>query len=1328
MGAIVITLILASVVVTWSIEKDVTTLYKDGNAIAKERWHVEAQRTYINKNSWYRTNIMCPKILAMGGHETKARCYYPDNYYEQMSRSLINTKIWNESFNIFKKVPFYAYGSGGSYAGFLTEIFSFEDVENIEEFPKDYNVNWIPKDTRNYKLVWRVWELKDLNLPVGEYYDCKYLFGDIKIDINDCKKLEKAVVKDKETIWFYFKAQRGYQKLDVLLVDPLDDWDFQENATFISCSGTFSTGHECIYGYDDNYSTYAEAAIGQVGTIYFNYTKPNGLLDVMWQLKLGSVAVAFSNQTLSANCIAETPLQLMVNLTQPNPGNVQADALCYNGSDWEYVWGWDEESNCYWCYEEAMWWNISEDESTTTLFLDELSVDRYYEYGTIASLKANVTNSTGSIIIPDNSDDFCLSIDAVGFGDNYTCDDNTDGVIEYNWTAFASKSELSDDSEEKNLTYYSDAENQTVHFEFNHHDDIINATIDLDGFNTNGSYPTNVKIYIDDTLSNTFTGILYEGADSLTELNDSTTEKNVTLGIDGLLSSSVYTKLLKNAVISSAYVNKSGFSSQDVFDYTDNFSTTTNISSYTARWHGTNDDVLGQCFIPKGTHVTGSNPVYNDTYSDGVDPDYGSMHETDGGSVYESGGVLVMDQSGAVAEHASFRIDDDTTKVEVDMKVVSIDSTGYLQYLFEVNSPGAGSITSRWYIDSSGNIYLYRNYDPKWYYSGSWHLTSSPCGTYSTGSTYHLTSEIDGAGHIDMIWTGKSACSATLTEFEREKFTYVWFSSDCAAGCSDNRIDMDNLEYNMVDFSTGGNIISDKLDYDADEAYGKVNITTSYSCVGACNGYIMYYLSANGGDDWELINISQYNNSEYTFENAGDDLRWKVEVDGVGTDFYKLDEITISQTDNAYPHNAYIDVGNDGDKDWEFSGEFNQSDNRTTDFTSEIQDYLDSCSSDSDGYCTVPLVHGSDRAGILEASDLEINYTVTFNPVTLDKDLMQAYLDANTNYYTWDVDAEDSYKCENVTSYFNPSYPCVNAVDENTGTWANVMAGGSHPPRVATIVYENFSIPTNITNAQWMALIVRGQEFFCYNGSEWDSIYINSWGAGIATITADIPSDCLTGSILQMKDEIWNMYYDYGRYAEGWVRWRQEKTAENLITIPLKFESQKNGTIQISNIKSYYYGSDNVTITANYYGDIYYDVSNDTQVIKVIYSNYEYELPNNIDFPYFIPLTNESVNVTPEGQDDNTPIINLTAKGYDQPFDLYFYVNETVGCVSQYIWNTSDILAINVPLNTTEVKILRNMNFNDNEGIWLKNDYACGSTRYYDSYDYTYYTKCTECV
>jgi len=218
---ILVTAIFSGVMVEWTFDKDWTTLSRDGDIIAKSKWVIQSERTYINKNSAYRNNVMCPRIIDNGGYETATRCYYAPDTYELLKRSLLKTKITEQDNKILKSVPFYAYGSRGSYAGFIKELTVFSDkATNIEEFPESFMVTWEPKDTRNYKLIWRLEKLDTSDYRSGHYTDCSYNFGNVKIDLKDeCEKLDYVNIENsKATV--YFKPTRFNQILDIGFVDP----------------------------------------------------------------------------------------------------------------------------------------------------------------------------------------------------------------------------------------------------------------------------------------------------------------------------------------------------------------------------------------------------------------------------------------------------------------------------------------------------------------------------------------------------------------------------------------------------------------------------------------------------------------------------------------------------------------------------------------------------------------------------------------------------------------------------------------------------------------------------------------------------------------------------------------------------------------------------------------------------------------------------------------------------------------------------------------------------------------------------------------------------
>jgi len=221
----IISLILSGILIDFQISKQDTKLYRNGELIAVSDWFIEAERTYFNLNSYYNKNIKCPKIEAIGGYRTKTRCYYPDDYYKRIKRNLIKTKIdyhnLSNQYTITKTTPYYRYGTKGAIAGNLYEGMNFDkETQREEKFPTAYNVMWSPKDTRNYKLTWRLRKIDTSKYSNGNYTNCDYSFGNVKIDLKDeCRYLDYVEIKDDVAL-IHFYNWKGTQTYNLGFYDP----------------------------------------------------------------------------------------------------------------------------------------------------------------------------------------------------------------------------------------------------------------------------------------------------------------------------------------------------------------------------------------------------------------------------------------------------------------------------------------------------------------------------------------------------------------------------------------------------------------------------------------------------------------------------------------------------------------------------------------------------------------------------------------------------------------------------------------------------------------------------------------------------------------------------------------------------------------------------------------------------------------------------------------------------------------------------------------------------------------------------------------------------
>ncbi len=73
-----------------------------------------------------------------------------------------------------------------------------------------------------------------------------------------------------------------------------------------------------------------------------------------------------------------------------------------------------------------------------------------------------------------------------------------------------------------------------------------------------------------------------------------------------------------------------------------------------------------------------------------------------------------------------------------------------------------------------------------------------------------------------------------------------------------------------------------------------------------------------------------------------------------------------------FPTNPYLNIGNDSDTEWSYSGKFRTKQNITS--NSEIQQFINNCQPNENGFCYLPLLFHSDFQGILKINYINITY------------------------------------------------------------------------------------------------------------------------------------------------------------------------------------------------------------------------------------------------------------------------------------------------------------------------------------------------------------------
>jgi len=165
-------------------------------------------------------------------------------------------------------------------------------------------------------------------------------------------------------------------------------------------------------------------------------------------------------------------------------------------------------------------------------------------------------------------------------------------------------------------------------------------------------------------------------------------------------------------------------------------------------------------------------------------------------------------------------------------------------------------------------------------------------------------------------------------------------------------------------------------------------------------------------------------------------------------------------------------------------------------------------------------------------------------------------------------------------------------------------------------------------------------------------------------------------------------------------------TYGNAITIvPIILEASGiNAIVNITNLLFDYAGGNETIEILTHNAD--YSI-NDTLNITYYYSRWDYEwVPNGVEWIYFAPNTPTSENVTPYGQTDTVPILNITNYGYGGlDAKLSIYQDGLSECV-----NTTISLTPNkedgVLLNESWV-YLSDMSYLETQDIYLWSDYSC---------------------
>jgi len=174
-------------------------------------------------------------------------------------------------------------------------------------------------------------------------------------------------------------------------------------------------------------------------------------------------------------------------------------------------------------------------------------------------------------------------------------------------------------------------------------------------------------------------------------------------------------------------------------------------------------------------------------------------------------------------------------------------------------------------------------------------------------------------------------------------------------------------------------------------------------------------------------------------------------------------------------------------------------------------------------------------------------------------------------------------------------------------------------------------------------------------------------------------------------------------------------------TVPIYCGSlSSNGIANFTDLDARYRSEENVTVTAYYARNV---SNNVTQTITIRYSDYEINLPNDLDMWEVYPSAFTSFNNTPYSQvietymNISTPIFNITSLAEKDPFNLVVRLNHSTStCINMTLAN--DIIkSRGIIANLSDQLVMSNLTTSNHTGIFMwvdLNECDSSGVRYWD--------------
>ena len=794
---------------------------------------------------------------------------------------------------------------------------------------------------------------------------------------------------------------------NVRLFDPPigpGNYCYQETANKTSICGGVNTGNYDNRGsflgsfpasnaYDEDYSTFAIATNSQSGEVFINYTKPpESINGTIWQISIEDLITV--NRTIPESCWDYDTERLVLKMNTTNNGalDLPARADCYNGSTWVNLYNTSTGA----LYEEAIYWAKSNFSFTFNNISDNVKA----ELGSLINISVNTSNE---------EDIVCIDVDHPQGGINVSCGENSTSY-ELNITFFR----------EDNFTSRSSSENVSL---FSGTGFIINDTIisknaltggfldfnnvtdnDYDTFsNVNASLyqtiPDNTEIVIANLSyrisdisdpTETLIDFKYKKNDgSISRVNQTVSEKCIQVAKNNSnileLRYAIGTVVIDPINLSTLVLeckSNSGFTSV----FSDTYSNRSNVAVYDQRVLEYESGVRVKSHkFDEPLNLSFNLTVYtNNTAINNVGLYLGSEL------------VRSFDSLAPIDNLTLSTFNDSST-----LKSVKFPSTGEVIRLGTIKIPKDATIQGTTLdltpvnVTSVESVATSSQY--QWTKSDSVFVDARNANEADDGqelatTTFNQDMVIAGQDSSTLDFTLKRLGLSFDTDFISTDADLSSFSIDLRRVRNVPLVSLIDGTLTIMKGNFSNNIgLDDYSNFDRDIVFAQA----TFSGPNPVPGLVSLTFNTT-----EIINTSGFSKfhiheTDRDFDNVAPvgQIDYGVAFAETGSD--KLAELNFTQVD--YPHDVFLEIGSiDGNREFSQSGIFNES-TTVSGFNTTIQDFLSTCTADANGDCDVPIFIYSSTIGNITLDSIQINYTIDYNPIIINKTILENYLSTQDN-------------------------------------------------------------------------------------------------------------------------------------------------------------------------------------------------------------------------------------------------------------------------------------------------------------------------------------------